>query len=218
MSKEQKQNTGEAAAKTLTISPPNFQTAEFTLIGTAPLVVHRMSEKYRREQLHKITTGKPAGNKKNREAQNPEDICNEARYVAKEGWDGVKACCFRNALISACKICGYPMTRAKMSFFILEDGYDAKEPSTPLVRIHGKSVMQTDVVRMANGDPNLSFRPAYHDWKMKLRIRFDADQFTLNDTANLLARVGIQVGIGEGRPDSTNSGGMGWGTFSIAEK
>jgi len=34
---------------------------------------------------------------------------------------------------------------------------------------------------------------------------------------NLLARMGMQVGIGAGRPDSTDSAGMGWGTFRIAK-
>ena len=47
-------------------------------------------------------------------------------------------------------------------------------------------------------------------------IRWDADQFTLDDVTNLLSRVGLQVGIGEGRPDSKNSAGMGWGLFEIA--
>jgi len=32
---------------------------------------------------------------------------------------------------------------------------------------------------------------------------------------NLLSRVGMQVGIGEGRPFSKNSAGMGWGTFEL---
>jgi len=30
--------------------------------------------------------------------------------------------------------------------------------------------------------------------------------------------VGLQVGIGEGRPDSKNSAGMGWGMFTIEDK
>lgn len=38
------------------------------------------------------------------------------------------------------------------------------------------------------------------------------------DVANLMNRVGAQVGIGEGRPDSKNSAGMGWGLFSIETK
>jgi hypothetical protein len=97
----------------------------------------------------------------------------------------------------------------------MEDGWDATEPQIPLVRIIGKAQMQQDVVRMANGMPNLAFRPAYHGWKAKLRIRWDADQFTLADVSNLLSRVGLQVGVGEGRPDSKNSPGMGWGTFAL---
>ena len=48
-----------------------------------------------------------------------------------------------------------------------------------------------------------------------MRVRFDADQFTLTDVANLLMRVGMQVGIGEGRPFSKNSNGMGWGLFDL---
>jgi hypothetical protein len=49
-------------------------------------------------------------------------------------------------------------------------------------------------------------------------VRFDADQFTLRDIANLLLRAGMQVGVGEGRPDSKKSCGMGWGTFEIKEQ
>lgn len=39
--------------------------------------------------------------------------------------------------------------------------------------------------------------------------------FSHNDIVNLMMRVGQQVGIGEGRPDSKNSAGMGWGLFDI---
>ena len=35
---------------------------------------------------------------------------------------------------------------------------------------------------------------------------------------NLIARAGMQVGICEGRPDSSNSTGMGWGTFEISDE
>ena len=45
----------------------------------------------------------------------------------------------------------------------------------------------------------------------------DADQFSLTDITNLLSRVGAQVGIGEGRPDSKSSAGMGWGMFRLSD-
>jgi len=46
-------------------------------------------------------------------------------------------------------------------------------------------------------------------------VNFDADQFTVQDVTNLMQRVGMQVGIGEGRPDSRDSAGLGWGTFCL---
>ena len=71
------------------------------------------------------------------------------------------------------------------------------------------------MARVETGQPYVTVRAAYHDWKAKLKIRFDADQFSLEDVTNLLSRVGQQVGIGEGRPDSKHSAGMGWGLFII---
>ena len=38
---------------------------------------------------------------------------------------------------------------------------------------------------------------------------------TEEDVVNLMARVGMQVGIGEGRPDSKASAGLGNGLFQI---
>ena len=50
---------------------------------------------------------------------------------------------------------------------------------------------------------------------MDLRMKYDAGQFTSTDIANLLVRAGAQVGIGEGRPDSKFSAGLGFGTFTL---
>jgi hypothetical protein len=58
-------------------------------------------------------------------------------------------------------------------------------------------------------------RPLWRKWSADVRIRFDEDQFALIDVTNLLARAGVQVGIGEGRPNSRMSPGIGWGTFEI---
>jgi hypothetical protein len=74
------------------------------------------------------------------------------------------------------------------------------------------------MARVETGQPYVTVRAAYHNWKASLTIRYDADQFTVEDVTNLVMRVGMQVGIGEGRPDSRNSAGMGWGTFEISNK
>ncbi len=52
-------------------------------------------------------------------------------------------------------------------------------------------------------------------WQAKIRIRYDSDMMQAKDVMNLLSRAGLQVGICEGRPDSKDSCGMGWGTFRV---
>jgi hypothetical protein len=56
----------------------------------------------------------------------------------------------------------------------------------------------------------------YRKWAATLRIRYDAGMLTADDVVNLISRVGLQVGIGEGRPDSKDSAGIGFGLFEIA--
>jgi hypothetical protein len=207
----------KSTTTTVSIKPPNFGLAQFRIRGLTPLVIHRFSAKTKQEMKQKMETGKAAASRKNREAKSTDDLFQEARYVAREGWDGIHAGAFRAALISACRLVGFKMTLAKLSVFIVPDGVDAKEPQIPLVRIHAKASKQEDVARVETGQPYVTVRAAYHDWAADLRLRWDADQFTLSDLSNLLARAGMQVGIGEGRPDSKNSAGMGWGLFQIEE-
>lgn len=206
----------EASKVTVTIKPPNFQVAEFTIAGLAPLVIHRFSAKTKAQMKQKMETGSAAGNKKTREAKDTDQTFFEARYISADGWDGFNASSIRNAMISACRLVGFKMTLAKLSVFVEADGVDELEPQIPLVRIFGEPTKQEDMARVETGQPYVTVRAAYHDWKSKVKIRWDADQFTREDVANLLARVGMQVGIGEGRPDSKNSAGMGWGLFEVA--
>jgi hypothetical protein len=201
--------------KTVMIKPPNFGFAEFHIQGVAPLVIHRFSIKTKNEMKLKMETGKAASSKKNREPKNTDEMFNEARYRSKDGWDGFHAGSVRAALISACRLVGFKMTLAKLSLFVEADGWDATEPQIPLIRIIGEPTKQEDMARVETGQPYVTIRPAYHGWKACVRMRWDQDQFTLEDVTNLLARVGMQVGIGEGRPDSKNSAGMGWGLFEI---
>jgi len=205
----------QAPIQNITIKPPNFGTAVFNIRGAAPLVIHRFSAKTKLQMKEKMETGKASSSKKNREAKSTDDTYAEAKYVSNEGWEGFNASAIRNAMISACRLVGFKMTLAKMSMFVEADGWDATEPQIPLVRIYGKSVKQEDMARVETGQPYVTVRAAYHDWKAKIKIRWDADQFTSGDIAALLSRVGLQVGIGEGRPDSKNSAGMGWGLFTI---
>jgi hypothetical protein len=71
-------------------------------------------------------------------------------------------------------------------------------------------------VRNKSGVADLRVRPMWREWHVRLTVRYDADQFTESDVVNLFHRAGLQVGIGEGRPFSKESNGLGYGTFTLA--
>jgi len=138
-----------------------------------------------------------------------------AMHVSEAGWHGFPASALRAGMISACRLVGFKMTIAKLSVFVEADGLDA-EDSQPLVKIIGKAPVRRDLpVKLADGSTDILPRPFYLEWSAEPTFTWDADQFSASDVVNLLARVGQQVGVGAGRPDSKNSSGMGWGTFSV---
>ncbi len=200
----------------VTIKAPDMRTAVFNLVGTAPLMTARFSKKA--ELMSKMAEGKSAGSRRNRPARDFTKDAEEAAYQSDEGWYGVNAATFRNAMISACRLVGFKMTLAKLSLFVEADGFDAKE-YTPLVKIDApKYEVSTMRVRNATGVVDVRARPIWKPgWKMALTIRWDNDQFTITDIANLLSRVGLQVGICEGRPDSKSSAGLGFGLFRLED-
>jgi len=210
--------------KVVTIKAPNMQIAEFEIKGTAPLVVHRFgigpggdADGHSGIGLPNPDAPKPKNTGKNKVHPSTDQRFNAARYISKEGWDGFHAGAVRAAMISACRLVNFKMTLAKLSIFVVADGWDAAEPQIPLVRIYGDPVKQLDICRVETGQPYVNARPAYHNWSAKIKIRFDGDQFLINDVYNLLMRVGLQVGLCEGRPDSKKSAGMGWGLFEVSK-
>lgn len=210
---------GTQKAIEIKIAPPNIQMAQFIIHGTAPLVIHKFSQKAIKTIRDKQELGSLSNKNKTRTAKDFDDCFNQARHISTEGWDGFPAGAIRAAIISACRLVGFKMTMAKLSVFVHADGFDNTE-GTPLIRIIGPQPRKLEsMVRVGIGGSttDISVRPQWLEWGAKLRIDFDADQFSVTDISNLISRVGMQVGICEGRPDSKNSAGMGWGTFRIAK-
>lgn len=199
-------------SETVAISPPKFGRVEFSIQGIAPYMQARFSKKA--EIMHKMAEGSTAKNKKNREGRDYDKDMQGAIHFAEDGWPGIPASAFRMAMISACRLVNFKMTLAKLSVFVEADGLD-KEDGTPLIRIEGNYERSDMPVRNATGVIDVRSRPIWRTWSAKVRIRFDGDQFTATDVTNLMARVGLQVGIGEGRPDSKQSAGLGFGLFEI---
>lgn len=198
------------------IPEPNFQVAEFTVTGTAPYVQHKFSQKAKEQMKAKQEAGCQAKKGGKREPKNFQECYEQAMYKTRKGENGLPAASFRAAMVSACRTVGFKMTHAKLGFMVIADGFDATE-GVPLVHFSkGKPKYFEQAVRNETGVADIRARPMWDEgWQCVLKIRFDADMFTLTDIANLLQRAGEQVGIGEGRPDSKKCVGLGWGTFSI---
>lgn len=211
-----KQNTVSAAAveikELVTIRPANIQEVSFKIRGTAPLVQARFSEKAKQAMMLKMEAGSTANKSRAKPPRDFEEDMKAAMHISEEGWQGIPAGAFRNAMISACRLVGFKMTLAKLSVFVVADGLDRVD-GIPLIRFEGTPERHEMAARVGIDGTDIRIRPMWRQWTSVVNVRFDADQFTMTDIANLMQRVGMQVGIGEGRPDSRSSAGLGWGTF-----
>ena len=209
-------DNGQAISKDVNarIPAPKMMLLETSIRGTGPFVQARFSEKARNTMAGKMVAGSTAKKGGPRAARDFDEDFKQSMHRGPNGENGMPASAFRAAAISACRIVGFKMTQAKLGFFVEADFHDPRD-GTPLVAINGTPESLTLPVRNATGVADLRVRAIWHTWDARLRVRYDGDMFTDSDAINLLIRVGMQVGIGEGRPDSKKSAGMGWGTFEL---
>jgi hypothetical protein len=199
----------------VTIKPLNFERIELTLTGNAPYVQARFSAKSMQAMMAKHAAGSTARKGGKKEPRDFDADFRGAMHISEDGWIGVPAAALRNACIDVCRMTGFKMTHAKMSIFIEADGHDVVD-GAPLIRMDAPAPERLDMAtRNATGVADIRVRPMWRKWSLNVRVRYDADQFTQSDVVNLISRAGVQVGIGEGRPYSKSSNGLGYGTFDV---
>jgi hypothetical protein len=212
-----KQTVAQLGSQIITIPAPDLRMVEFVIVGTAPYVMNKFSQKAKTAMAEKQSEGSTSQKGKKRTARDFDQDYEQCQYKTDEGWTGFHAGGLRQAMIRACSLVDFKMTLAKLSIFVIADGFDNDE-GIPLIRLYGNPKKVQHMVRNATGVADIRVRAMFNTWYSRLRIRYDADQFTETDVANLVLRAGEQVGLGEGRPSSKQSAGMGWGTFRIAGK
>lgn len=216
MAKREKLEKKSESATSVVIKPPNFQQAQVRIKGTAPYVQHAFSQKALATMMQTQMEGSQSRKGKVRQPKNFKEVYQNATHFARQGWIGIPAAAIRNGMISACRTVGFKMTLAKLSLFVIADGYD-KLSGDPLIKItKGTPHEHFGAARNANGSTDVRCRPMWDEgWEAVITVKWDGDQFSASDVVNLLGRVGAQVGVGEGRADSRNSAGMGWGHFEV---
>lgn len=205
--------TKKSTEGAMVIAPIDMKEAHIAIVGTAPYVQNKFSsrvlgdiEKKQREEKRRTEPKK---------ARNFEAEALEAAHVDNYKHYGIPAPAFRAGMISACRVVGFKMTQAKLSIFVRTNRFDISD-QTPLIPIFGEITTHKCAVRIQQ-TIDVRWRPMWREgWTALVPIEYDGGMFNQQDILNLLQRVGAQVGIGEGRPDSKSSAGMGWGTFRIA--
>ena len=197
------------------IPKPQIKIALVNIIGTSELIVHRFSEKSRKEiadkQAKKVKTAKPK--------RNPNKEYEDSFYrVGKGGtcgWEkpklcdgqstGIKAIGLKKAMVNACRqVESIAMTEMRGMVFIPQE-YLAVEDVEPYMR--------TDTVRLSKGATDLRYRPAYPvGWRITVPIQFDEDLISQEAITHLLMRAGFGVGLCEHRPEKNGDNG----TFEVS--
>lgn len=211
--------TADALTPTpIAIREPNLPEVPIWVQGTSPYMQQAFGQKQRQQMIDKMKAGTTARSRKSREARDFDADYDASQHKSAEGWYGIPAAAFRAVAIDACRGTAYVMVAAKMALHVVADGYDARD-ATPLVRLIGPEPERTEMaLPNANGAADIRVRPMWREWGARVTVRFDADQFTASDVVNLLWRGGALIGVGEGRPGSKKSYGMGFGLFQVVNE
>lgn len=203
----------------IVIPAPNYRVVEFKVKGLTPYMQNAWSAKAIEQMKDAQRQGdKLKAGKKNRPPKDFDAAYKAAFHRSTEGWVGVPTDSFKAALVAACRAAGLVMTQMKQAILDVEaDGYDMIT-GQGLVRLNedSKPARNELPVRPQRGSTDIHPRPKWQNWSISsLRIQVDSDMIDNVSLANLLMRAGQQVGIGEGRPGSPNSTGLGFGRFTV---
>ena len=175
----------------------NQQNAMLEIIGDSSLIVHRWSEKAKKEMLDKQMK-KAKGPKT---AKDPEKDYQGAFYFMPDGTTpALPALMFKLAAVSAAIrfADGMKGTEVRGMFHVIGE----------LLPIEGEPNMREDMVHIAMGTADIRYRPEFKKWRVKLPIRYNADAISLEQIINLLNLAGFGVGVGEWRPEKDGIYGM----------
>ncbi len=189
------------------------------IMGDSPLLVHRFSEKAKKQMRDK-QTGKGQQKKAAKDVvqdfldsfevngpDRPEAYVDDrevqrARAVAGSPF-AMKATCFKCAIVGAVRHAdGMKMTNTWGAFHVIGEFVNIITGEDP--------VMREDVVRLAGpgGVADLRHRGEFRKWSADLSIRYNARSITPDQLVNLINIAGFSSGVGEWRPERHGQMGM----------
>jgi len=175
------------------------------IVGTSPLIIHKFSEKAKRQMLDA-----QQGRKSPKQARDPEADYQAAFYRTKEGY-GFPAVGFKACTIGAARFYGKDVRMTDLRQFLFFKGQVSENDPQALVEIVGEPRMREDVVRLGMSGTDLRYRPEFPEWSAVLEVIFIKSSLTQESVLSLIDAGGMGVGVGEWRPEKKGD----FGTFQV---
>lgn len=201
----------------ITIPALDIRTATVKIVGDSPLIMHKWSEKAKKEILDKqMKKAKSKGH----DAKDPfADFISSMYWLdgepgnkTPEGFaaaleDGARfgfpSTAVKAAAVAAAYRAGITKNMVSMNgaFHILGE----------FVEIHGEPVMREDMVKVGMGVADIRYRGEFPEWWSSFTVRYNAAVLSLEQLINMINMGGFACGIGEWRAEK---GGV-YGSFHI---
>lgn len=192
----------------------NIQTATIKIVGDSPLIMHKWSEKAKKEILDKqMKKAKTKGH----DAKDPvADFINSMYWLegepeekTEEGFAkaiqngarfGFPSVAFKGSAVSAGYRCGVTKDKVSMNAAFHIDG--------EFVEIHGTPEMREDMVKIAMGTADIRYRGEFKNWYAVFPVKYNASAISLEQLVNLFNLGGFACGVGEWRAEKGGTFGM----------
>lgn len=187
--------------------------AEVTIIGDSPLLVHKFSEKAKREILDKQM--KKA--KKAKEAKDPvADFIQALHWITPMPKEFTMEA-FEKAVKEGARF-GFPTVGLKQSAIsaAYRGGLSKNKVSIQgcfhiageLIEITGDLSMREDYCKIPMAGADIVYRGQFDNWQSTFTIRYDDSVFSLDQIVQFINMGGFAVGIGDWRPEKGGNFGM----------
>lgn len=202
--------------KSVEIEILEIQQGQFTvgIVGTTPLLMHRFSDKARREltlPAPKMNAAAKATNLKHHPIQEAQGCAHLISDEIAPTFFGCPSLMFKNAIAAAAlDIPG--TTKAAIGRLV----YIVGEYPGELIPIWGQPFLHAAMVRNSdiNRTPDVRFRLVFPKWAMRVTVKFIQPNLSAKGVYNLLAASGLITGIGDWRQ---GKGKGSYGSFRLCD-
>ena len=215
-------------APRLVIQPVKTETLIIPIVGTAPLIVSRFSEKAKKQMLDAQQGVKNPPQKRDPNAEfgaslyragvidpdGPTETLVDGVLNPNLRW-GLPAMAFKMATIGAGRFYGKQVKMTELRQFMFFEGIQVDGESSKLVVIDGEPEMREDYVRLAgvNHPADLRYRGCFYEWSALLEVRYTVNLLDRQSLVSLIQAGGMGVGVGEWRPERNGE----FGTYEVQD-